>query len=323
MSFKKYCIAALAAIAGLSALHADPVYPSKYIRFVIPFAPGGTANNMARIYGDYVGKSLGQPVVVEAKTGAGGAIAGQFAARAPADGYTLLFVNDGPNAMLQATNALSYDPVKDFQPITNLYTSPMVLTVPTSLKVNTVAELVALAKTRKDGLSYGTQGLGASGHVVGSMLQQATGLPMTVVPYPGGAPMYVDLVGGRLDFSVGVYGSILNFVQSGSLKVIAVISDKRWDRLPDVPTMAEVGYPSVNHKVWFGVAAPNGTPPDIVSKLHKAFVDASKDPVVARALDASYFQSIVSASPAEYKAFMAQEAKLNLDIAKRLGLDTK
>lgn len=320
MPFKKLCAIALLAMVSMTTAQAQAPYPNKPIKVISPYAAGGTVSNMARVFAEHVSKVLGQPLVVEVKTGAGGAIAGQYVARSAADGYTLLVVNDGPNAMLQATKPLPYDPVNDFQPITNLYTSPLLLTVPTSLKINTVAELVALAKSRKGGLSYGTQGLGANGHVVGSMLQQAVGVPMTVVPYQGGAPMYVDLVGGQLDFTVGVYGSIINFVQAGSLKVLAVISDKRWDKLPDVPTIAEAGYPSVALRTWFGIAAPAGTPPAIVDKLHRAYREAAKDPAVLRALEASYFQVSVSSSPAEYKAFMTQEAKLNKEIAMKLGL---
>ena len=308
-------------IASAAGTEADS-YPNKAIRIINPFAAGGGVDASIRVFSKYVSESLGQPIIVESKRGAGGAIAGQYVATAAPDGYTLLITNDGPNATLPAMQSLSYDAYSAFTPVTNLYHSPLVLSVPASLNVSSVAELVQLAKTKKGGLSYGTQGVGTTGHIAGLLLSEATKAPLTPVPYGGGAPMYLDLISGRVDIAFGTYSAIEPHVKDGKLKVLATISPTRWEGLPDVPTMAEAGVSGIEMRAWWGLAAPAGTPPAVIAKLNKAFIEAGANPELRKHFENTRLQ-VSTSTPEETDKFMKSEAVYFADVIKKLGIAGK
>ncbi len=308
MRFKTIIAVALAAGIAAANASASSKFPNKPITLVTPFSAGGSVEAGSRLFAHHVSEKLGVPVLVESRPGGGGAIAGQLVARAKPDGHTLLIVNDGPNASLPAMQRLPYDAVNDFEPITMLWESTLFLTVPASLGVNSVEELIALAKSKKGGLTYGTQARGATGHRAGAMLAAKTGAPLRMVPYGGGAAMYVDLVAGRLGMTFGTYNAVKAYVETGELKILATLSPNRWPRLPDVPTMAEAGVPGLEMGAWWGLAAPKGLPADVKRILNQAFVEASQEPELLARFEAMGLD-VRTNTPEEFSSFMTSEAR--------------
>ena len=290
------------------------------ITIVVPFTPGASADNLQRLVVRKVTEDTGQSFVVESRPGGGGAIASVAVKQAPPDGHMLLQANAGSHAANAALYpSLSYDPVRDFKPITLMWSFAQLLAVPTDSPAKSVAELVALAGTKPGGLSFGSQGSGAGGHLLGEMLRHRTGARMVHVPYRGAGPAAVDLAAGRIDFFFVAYASILPVLQSGKVRVLAVSSPNRLGVMPDTPTMRESGFSGIELDAWFGLMAPAGTPDPIIGKLNAAFAAALKEPGVSRQISEQGAQA-VPGTPAELGRFIVSETERMGAIIRSLGI---
>ena len=264
------------ALAGLSACLSAQGYPVKPVRFIVPLTPGAAQDIIARIYSERMAKTLGQPVLVEYKPGANAIIGSEYVARSAPDGYTLLMASEGV-----ATNALlrkiSYDPVKDFDPVAMIAVVNFALVVGPAVPVNNLADFLKLAKSKPKAVSYGSAGIASVHHLSAEYLQSVAGLDMVHVPYQG-AQFVQGLLAGDIVASFSSIGSVLPQIRAGKLKAIGVASLQRSAFLPDVPTIAEQGIPGFRTDSWFGFLAPAGTPRAIVDRLNREFVTPLKDP---------------------------------------------
>jgi tripartite-type tricarboxylate transporter receptor subunit TctC len=260
-------------------------FPSHPITIVVPFAAGGSSDVVMRIVARKASDRLGQPIVIENKPGGAGNIAALMIKNAAPDGYTLMMGHTGSHA-INATlyPDLKFDPVRDFTPIAPLISFNNVLMVPAESPVKSVAELIAFAQTKAEGLSYGSQGIGTGGHLLGVLLARRTGIKLVHIPYRGVAPAVTDMVAARLDFMFASYLTGAPFIESGKLRMLAIAGATRHPQIPQVPTMAEAGFPEVEMAQWFGVFGPAAIPPPIVSKLNTELVNALQSDEVRDAL---------------------------------------
>jgi tripartite-type tricarboxylate transporter receptor subunit TctC len=303
----------LAMAVGAGLLAAAPTtfgqaaYPTKTITIIVPFPAGGTTDILARILGQYMSTSLGQPVVVDNRGGAGGNIGGQAAARAPADGYTLFMGTVGTHAINSSLyKKMPFDPVKDFAPLTRVAMVPNLLVAHPSQPFKTVPELIAYAKANPGKVNYGSSGNGTSIHLSGELFKTMTKVEMTHVPYKGSAPAVSDLLGGQIAIMFDNLPSALPHVKAGKLRAIAVTSAKRSPELPNVPTVAESGVPGYEATSWFGMFAPAATPPAIVTQLNAVIVKALNDPDVKKKISEQGAEPHPE-KPAEFAAFIQAE----------------
>lgn len=295
-----------------------PAYPVKPVRVIVNVSPGGGVDNVARIAAQHNHAVFGQPFVVDNRTGAGGSIGVELTAKAAPDGYTLLVCSSGV-VTTAATRAQNYDPVRDLQPITILTSAPyLVLTTP-SLPVSSVKDLVALAKTKPDGVSFASAGLGSIVHMSAELLVAMSGTKMVHVPYKGVADAYPAVVSGEVNWMVGAPVSALPLVRAGRLKAIGVTSGKRSALLPDLPTIAESGFPSYDVRGWFGMFAPAGTPRHIVDKLYVEAKRAFQTPEVTSRMKAEGTEIVLN-SPDEFAADVKAEYEKWRALVKKLGL---
>jgi tripartite-type tricarboxylate transporter receptor subunit TctC len=276
--------AALAAFA-LPAFAQAPQFPSKPVTLVVPVAPGGILDAVARMLAPEMAKSLGQPVVVDNKAGASGNIGATFVAKAPPDGYTLLvgysMFHVGNPSMFRN---LAWDPIRDFASVAMVAVSPHVIAVHPSIPVHTLKELVDLAKKEPGKLNYASPGSGSVPHVGMELFKQQTGIDVMHVPYKGAGPMMQDVIAGQVQMTVATPPSLLGFVQAGRVRALAVAAKTRHPLLPDVPTTVEAGYPSFQLEAWVALFAPSGTPRAVIDRLTSATQQALKAPeVVERA----------------------------------------
>lgn len=307
------CLRLLAVAALAPAMLTAPAsaqdFPSKPIRVIIAYPAGGTVDVTLRRLVQKINDAGGPQVVIESRPGGGGVIAAQALMQSPNDGHTIM-VADVVSHALNVTMVpnLPYDPVKDFEPITMLFSFPVLLAVPEASPAKSVAELVALAKTRPGGLNYGSAGIGTAGHLLGAMLQKQTGAPMTHVAYKGGQAAVTDLVAGRLDFLFFSYSPLRAFIASKDLRLIATAAEKRLPAAPDVPTLKEAGFPNLEYDSWFGLAAPKGTPPAVIAKLREIFIPPMNAPDLAAAMNQIGFVARTGTA-AELTAAMKDDAE--------------
>jgi tripartite-type tricarboxylate transporter receptor subunit TctC len=283
--FRLLFVATLALICIATAPFARAQdFPKRPITLVIPFPPGGLGDLVARRLSQPLTDILKQPIIVDYKPGGGGTIGASYTKSAPADGYTLMIANSpimAINPSLMA--AVSYDPVKDFTPITMLVSTSHVLVVPAGSDIKTFADLIARAKDKKT-LSFASAGVGGGGHLLGEMLKQKTAGDFVHVPYKGAAPAMQDVLGGRIDFYFESVALATPHVTSGGVRALAVSSRKRLAAYPDIPTLTELGYADVSADSWFALFAPAGLPKPIVDQLNAAFGKALGDPAVIKPL---------------------------------------
>src|SRR5437763_1220568 len=244
-------------------------YPQRPVHMIVPYAVGGASDVTARILAAKLSERLGQPIVVDNRTGAGGAIGTEAAARAAPDGYTLLLASASEIVQLPVVTRAPYDPVRDFAPVAMVSDIALVLVAHPSLGVQNVQDLIALAKSKPGAINYGSAGVGATSHLAMAMFNAMTNTRMVHVPYKGSAPATADLVAGHLQVGTPTLPAALPYEKSGQLKVLAVTSAKRWPTLPNVPTLAESGLPDYEVILWTGLMAPAGTPPDVIALLHR------------------------------------------------------
>jgi len=309
----------LASLAAAPASGADP-YPTRAIRLVVPFPPGGVADPVARLVGDQVGKMLGQAVVVDNRPGGAGIIAAEIVKQAPADGYTLFMGHAGTHAVNPSLYpSLPYDPVKDFQPVTVLMSTSHVLVVPLESPAKSVAELAALAKSRPEGLTFASQSIGTGGHLLGEMFRMRTGAKLEHVPYKGSAPALADLIAGRVDFFFDAVITATPQIRAGRIRALATASRKRAAVLPDVPTMAEAGFPGIEADFWFALFAPAGTPPDVVQRLNQAFAKAMHSPEV-KARFSEQGLDITTGTPEELAALIQADTQRLGKVVREAGV---
>lgn len=311
MRIQRRTLSALAvAVLCLSGPLHGADYPAKPIKLVVPYAPGGGADSVARIVARKVSESIGQPIVIENKGGAGAILGTDQVAKAEPDGYTLLLGQSGPISINPAVyKTLPYDPVKDLAPITMTTAYPYILVVNSELQAKTLRELVALARSKPGAMNYGSTGVGAANHLVAELFNEKAGLQMTHVPYRGTALAVGDLVAVQLTLVFGDPISVLPHIRSGKLRALAVTSLQRSPVAPDVPTVAESGFPGFEALAWHGILAPGRTPPTVVAKLNEEIVKALADPDT-KALLVSQAMQTVGGTPQEFAAFIQKDIVL-------------
>jgi len=273
-----------AVLALASAAACAQGFPDHTIRMVVPFPPGGGFDGIARPFAERLGKELGQAVIVDNRPGAGGNIGAELVAKAPADGYTLLFANDFLGTNPNLYREIHYHPVKDFAPISLVGSTQMVIAVnPTRVKATDAAGLKA--ESQQHTLQYGTPGVGTSPHLFGELYAFTTGTRMQHVPYKGTGPAITDTIGGQIDFALVTVPSVVPQAKAGKLRPLMVFGgNKRSPLLPDVPTVQEQGVNGVNHDVWYGLLAPAGTPPEVLKKLQAATTKVLAEPDLVKNL---------------------------------------
>ena len=311
--------ALLAAAALAPVAQAQSDYPNKPIRLVVGFIPGSSADITARVLGNRMGQILGQTVLVENKAGAGSSLAAEQVARSPKDGYTL-FIASSANITNEAIHPnLPFNIAKDFAPVALINTAAVILVVHPSLGVNSLKELIELAKKKQDELSYASTGVGTAPHLSGELLNMRAGLKLVHVPYQGSPQAATDLLAGRVQIMFSPASAVISQVEAGQLKVLASSTSQRAGILPNVPTMAEAGMPDFVTSIWFGLMAPEGTPREIVDKLARAVSEAAKSPEVVAAWRPQGIDPL-GGGPDEFGKHIAAEMTRWSEVAGAAGL---
>ncbi|MDO9434467.1 tripartite tricarboxylate transporter substrate binding protein [Hydrogenophaga sp.] len=309
---------ALAMVAGAHAQNKP--YPSKPVTLVVPFAAGGAADQLARVLAQSIGNKLGQPIVVDARSGAGGTVGAGVVARAEADGHTLLLVTAGHAGTGELYKSLPFHPLNDFAPVAGLAVSPVVIATNAKSTYKTIQDLVADAKARPGVLNCAGGGGGATvTNLAFELLKAELKLDITSVPYRGSAPATTALLSGEIDCNSDAVASFLPQIKAGNLRALAVSTARRSTYLLDVPTVAETVLPKFDAAAWYGILAPKGTPQPVIAKLHHAFVEALNDPAVKERLNGLGAEP-TGTSPADFGKFMASETDRWSAVIRRLGL---
>ncbi len=309
----------LAAMLFLAAKPAFAAWPDKPIRLIVPFPAGGAADVMARGMAQRLGTELGQQVIVDNRGGAGGTTAAEAAAHATPDGYTLFFGTMGTQAINPALyKKLRYDPVKDFAPISVTHLTPRVLVVGSHLSAKTLGELINLAKTKPEGLTYGSAGSGSSSHLAGAMFESMAGVKMLHVPYKGSAPLLADLLAGRVDMTFDSFVIYAEHIKTGRVRPLAVTSTKRLQALPHVPTVAETGIKGYEVSNWLGLLAPAGLSKDLVTRIYTALGRAMATPALREQLTSLGVEPTFD-SPEAFGILINSEIAKWADIVKKSG----
>jgi len=300
-------VLACAAIAPAAAF--AQAWPSKPVKFVVPYPPGGSTDPLARLIAAKLSDSLGQPFIVENRAGASGTIGTAFVAKSPADGYTFVFVFDyhAVNPFLMPD--LPYDTAKDLAPVMLVGTAPMAIATAVAKPYKSFGDVVAAAKAKPGTISIGSVGNGSLGHLTMVLVQQAAGINLVHIPYKGGGPMTSDAVGGQIDLAIGSVAVITPHVTGGKLRAIAVTGDSRSRALPDVPALAEQGLPGFSALAWWGVFAPAGTPKPVIDKFHAELVKAFNLPDVRKLLTDTLGIDLVVGTPEGLGAWLDSQMK--------------
>ena len=300
-------LAAVWLIAALPAIAADAQsYPSKPIRIIVPFPPGGIADVMARVFGQKFTDTWNQPVVVENRAGAGGNIGAEIVAKSPPDGYTLVMGSIGTHAVnVSLFSKLPYDPVRDFAPVARVIEADGLLVLHPSVPVKTVKDLIALARARPGQLVYASAGNGTAGHLAGELFKSMAKIDLVHIPYKGNVPAITDLVGGQTSMLFATLPTVLPLAKAGKLHALAVTGAQRNPAVPDVPTMADA-LPGFEVTNWIGIFAPAGTPADIVAKLNAEIMRIMRLPEVQSRL-ANEGAKFAPTTPSEFAAFVKSE----------------
>ena len=314
--------AAIAAIGATALLFAAATkaqdYPSRPIRVIVPFSPGGAVDGPMRIVAQELGKRLNQQVIVENKPGAGATLGTEIVAKSAPDGYTLLLASQTNAISASLYRTLSYDPIEDFAPISLIGREPGVLVVHPSLPAKTFAELVAYAKERPGKLDYASSGNGSGQHLFMALLLSSTGMQMNHIPYKGSGQATADLLGGQVLVSIPGTAGMVGHIKAGKLRALAVTGAQRSPQLPDVPTVMESGVPGYEAYVWLGLLAPKATPQPIIDKLHRELMQALATPEVKTYMSNAGIE-LVGSTPAEFNKFFRAEKDLWAKVVRDTG----
>jgi tripartite-type tricarboxylate transporter receptor subunit TctC len=310
--------APLGLAAGAIRPAAAQSWPTRPIRFISPWPPGGPADLISRPLADRLAQTFGQPFVTENRPGGGGMIATALVARAAPDGYTVLFSQASPSVISPNFQTVSYDTQKDFAPVTQLVSSGLVFVVRPAIEARTVPELVELAKRSKPELTFGSIGPASTTHLAGELLMLKSGTRLLHVPYTGSTQPIADMIAGRLDMGFWNIGAVIPFIQSGQLRPLAVTSAKRSSRLPELPAMAEF-YPGFEVNSWYGVMVPAATPRPIIDRLHQAFTEALNHPDNVARLKENGLE-IEGTTPDQFRQKIADDLKLWHGVAQATGI---
>ena len=315
-SFLKLCGALALALATGAA--AAQTWPAKPVRIMVGASPGGGTDIIARLLGEKLAEAFNQQFVIENRPGASNTIAADVTARAAADGTTLLLATNTAQAIAPHLLKLGYDPLKDLAPVSLIIVVPNVIVMNNAVPAGNVRELVALMKARPDSFSFGSSGTGSTQHLAGEAFKLATRTVATHVPYKGSSQALADLIGGQIQLNFDTTSSAMSFIKSGKVKVLAVMTPKRSAELPDVPTLAEAGYPGIEMSTWYGVYATSGTPKPIIERLHAELARIVKLPDVQSRL-AALGGEIAALTTDQFAAF----ARAEYERAGRLIRDAK
>jgi tripartite-type tricarboxylate transporter receptor subunit TctC len=306
-----------ALVVGASASHAQS-YPSRPIRIIVPFSPGGAVDGPTRLIAEELSKHLGQGVIVDNKPGAGATIGAELVARAAPDGYTLLLASQTNAISASLYPKLAFDPVEDFAPVSLIGREPGVLVVNPALPASTMQEFIAYVRARPGQVDYASSGNGSGQHLFAALLASMTGVTMNHIPYRGSSQATTDLLSGRVQMSIPGMAGMLVHIRSGKLRALAVTSARRAPQLPDVPTVAEAGVPGYEAYVWMGLLAPKSTPAAIIDKLQRELlVVLASDEVKRYMANASI--EVVGSSPSEFGAFFHSEKDRWAKIVRETG----
>lgn len=302
-----------AAVAGVAALAALPAFaqkvdwPTRPVRFIVPFPPGGTTDPMARLVGSKLTPVLGQQFIVDNRPGASGSLGAGIAAKATPDGYTFLFVFDTHAVNPTLIPNLPFDTVKDLAPVMLVATAPNAIVTNVAKPYKSFGDVIKAAKAKPDSVTYGSIGSGSLGHLTLTLVQQTGGFKIVHVPYKGGGPMTVDALGGNIDLAIGTVALLTPHVKGGKLRAIAVTGDKRSHALPDVPSLAEQGFFGFSALAWWGIFAPAGTPKPILDKFHAELVKVFNQPDVRKQMSETLGMDLAVSSPAALQKFLVSE----------------
>jgi tripartite-type tricarboxylate transporter receptor subunit TctC len=294
----------LAGLAAVPAVAQEVNWPTRPVKFISPFPPGGSVDPLARLVAVKMTEALGQQFIVENKTGASGSIGTAFVAKAPPDGYTYVFVFDTHAVNPSLIPNLPYDTLKDLAPVMLIGTSPMAITTSVSKPYKTFADVIRAAKAAPDSVSFGTVGAGSLGHLTMTLLQQAAGITLVHVPYKGGGPLTQDVLGGQIDLAIASVAQQGPHVKGGKLRAIAVTGDRRSQVLPDVPALAEQGFPGFSALAWWGIFATGGTPKPILDKFHAELVKIFNQPALRKQLTETLGMDVTASSPEATQKFL-------------------
>ena len=310
MSACRVAVSTFIAVACSTPTYAqtETNYPSRPLRLIVPFAPGGTTDTIARLVARETTKSLGQSIVVENRAGAGGLIGAEAALKLPADGYTLLFASISTLAIQPLVQSKpSYDPVRDFALVTQLATLPYIIAAHPSLPVHSVPQLVKLARAKPAAISFGSPGYGTGAHLTAEYLSGIAGVKLVHVPYKGDAPGTIDLIAGQIATAVFPPMTLLPHVKAGRVRALAVTSSERTNAMPDTPTVAESGYPGFESGSWNGIAVRAGTTEAIIKRLHKDIATTLAENQQVRSNIESSGSKVVGNTPEEFGAYVRSE----------------
>jgi tripartite-type tricarboxylate transporter receptor subunit TctC len=295
-------------------------YPQRPITFVVGFGAGGATDVNARIFAEVIFRNIGQSIMVENKTGAGGGVAASYVRNAAPDGYTLLIMSGLQHAYLPASQSKPmYDPIKGFASISIFFEMISVLSIPYDYPAKTISEFIEQGKKKNGGVSLGSPGPGSPPHFFGALITEATGLPIQTVQYRGTSDFMSDLTSGRIDFAFPTYGVAQSFINEKKTRALAVAADQRWSELPDMPTLVEAKLVREMPAMWFGVVAPAGTPRPIVDRINAEFRKAAKDPELIRRINATGM-AVRTSTPDEMGALMVSENTKVGALVERLNL---
>lgn len=302
---------------------AQATYPTRPIHLVVPFPPGGVADLIARPIAEKISEELGQPVIVDNRGGATGTIGAAFVANSQPDGYTLLFGTTNEIAMSPTLyKSLPYNPVKSFAPIMPVAEFPNVLVVGSATPAKSFAELVDLARARKKSLSFASSGVGSTNHLTAEIFKSLAKINILHVPYKGGGPALIGLIGGQVDAMYATLPSAINLIRGGKLQALAVTGERRSPALPDVPTAKEAGMPGLVVTTWNGVLAPAGTPAAVVDRLHRALLQAVADPDIKKRL-AAVGAETMSMTPQAFAALIRSDFDRWSGVIKAAGIEAE
>lgn len=317
---KKLLAGAIASLCFTAAAACADNYPAGPITLYQGYAPGGSADTIARLVAQPLSEALGVPVVVEPKPGAGGNLAANAVARAKPDGYTIGLITGGHAVARGLYRSLPFDPVKDFKPITNIVDYNFVLAVPANSPYKTLEDLIAQARTAPGSVSFGSAGVGTTHHLTGELLASRAGISLRHIPYRGEGAAITSVLGGEIPLIIASPVTIEPQIKAGKLRALAVTSDRRWSGLPDTPTVAEAGVKDFNVATWAGLVAPDNTPDEVISRLHDEVTKLLDKPDIRSRIEAAVGGEVHTSTPAAMRERIASESERWVQVVKDAGI---